>query len=192
MTNSLKLANIPHLIHTLPKNTSLYRGSKENNRGKEFVYFVHGDDGKDIVNREYLRDQGSKTREYKTLRELTLLKMDSVDTIKTILSILGENLISFKINKSGEIVLRNSEKERNNKVSKKICKLVEGIDGYITERMGTFHPEIMLCKTEDMLCKTEDILSEPKEYQGSVPPSAPKKPARKGTFTTPSTARILF
>lgn len=143
----------------VPKNFSLFRVNKTNGNmlGRNYSYFVFGDNAVNIVTKQYAKFEGNKIHEYKTSRPLTLLDMSDLNVIKFIMKRGNANVKNsvhrtFMI-KNGKVV-RNSNLTNDLAVSRFICTMFKDIDGYYAPPLekpnGThFHQEIMLCKPID-------------------------------------------
>ena len=127
--------------------------SSGNLMGRNYSYFVFGNNAVNIVTNQYAKYQGNNIHEYKISRPLTLLDMSDVGTIEFLMKMGNENVQkslqkTFRI-RNGQVI-RKSVLIHDIAVSKLICKL-KGIDGYyappLRQKYGNkkFHQEIMLC-----------------------------------------------
>ena len=141
------------------QNFSLFRVNKTNGNmlGRNYSYFVFGDDAINIVTKQYAKYEGNKIHEYKTSRPLALLDMSDPNVIDFIMR-RGNDAVKNSIQrtfmiKNGKVV-RNSNLTNDLAVSRFICTKFKTIDGYyapplIKSNETRFHQEIMLCKPID-------------------------------------------
>lgn len=168
-------------VVNISKNLPLFRvnSSDGNLMGRNYSYFVFGNDAVNIVTNQYANYQGNKVHEYKISKPLTLLDMSDVDTINHLMSIGNENVKkslekTFRI-RNGQVI-RKSVLSHDLAVSRLICSL-KGIDGYyappLRQKYGnkTFHQEIMLCLPANKV-----------NYVNSKVPFKPLKPPTRKTF----------
>jgi hypothetical protein len=193
---------------------NLFRANATNGKvtNRSYTYFVYGNNAKNIVTNEYAKVQGNKIHSYSTKKQLTLVDMSDVDSIKFLMD-KGNDNVKQSLKKAFRIVnnkvVRKSKLHHDLAVARLICRM--GIDGYIAPRLnkhrgGTFHPEIMLCYPENKvkLLKSETpfkSLNPPSKYSfGNVnyrfnnSPRAPKRtrsPVQQNVnmYTTPSPSK---
>lgn len=168
-------------VFNVSKNLPLFRvnSSSGNLMGRNYSYFVFGNDAVNIVTKQYANYEGNKIHEYKLSRPLTLLNMGDVDTIEFLMKIgnesVKESLKKTFIIKNGQVI-RKSMLSHDLAVARLICKL-KGIDGYyappLRQNYGnkTFHQEIMLCLPANKV-----------NYVKSETPFKPLKPLARKTF----------
>jgi hypothetical protein len=144
--------------------------------GRNYSYFVYGQDAVNIVTNQYANFEGNKIHEYITSRPLALLDMSDVNTIILLMNLARKQPnVQHSIAKSFRIlngkVIRKSKLEHDLALSRFICSK---FDGYYApplnkKRGGVFHQEIMLCLPHDKVTFISSM----------VPPKALKTQARK-------------
>ena len=148
-------------MRNLPKNTNLYRGSASPSVRNNLSYFIFGNQNVAVktASEQYATGFLNKVWQYKTNRNLKLVKLDNANSVKFLknlvknnTNLLGSFNRSFKVSNGN--VFRHSNKNDDEAVAKFLCTL--GYDGYITNAMrknknnnSKFHPEIVLCKPKD-------------------------------------------
>jgi len=171
-------------------------------RNPKFTYFIFGENAEQKVIDEYGKNSTRTLHKYETINPLNLLDMTKVSSInylkgqaydkREIIKAIEE---SFPIDhKRNNLVMRNSETDRDAIVSSFICSLGE-FDGYETEEMsktggGKFHREIMICNPRG---KLKLIESKPivaplpmKGKHGKKRPLTPPVVPLTNSFSTPS------
>ena len=149
-----------HNVVNFKKGQEIYRASKlPVVNSNKTSYFMFGSTGLNKVGNYYTKAEGTQVRTYITTKNLRLIKLSSVNSIKYLIDQtrnvnLKKNIInSFRIVNNIRVV-RNSETNRNRRVAEFICLL--GFDGYIANELnksngGNFHQELVLCDPYDKI-----------------------------------------
>ncbi len=189
----------------------LFRADTTNGKfekNPKFTYFIFGDNAEQKVIDEYGKNSTRTLHKYETKTPLNLLDMTKFSSIHYLIGqayndikIIKAIEESFPIENGKNMVMRNSETDRDAIVSSFICNLGE-FDGYEAEEMskkggGKFHREIMICNPRDklILIESKPIVAPPpmKGKHGKKRPLTPNSPQTPppvlsliNSFNTPS------
>jgi len=141
--------------------TALFRGDSYEYSNLEtdilegkFKYFLN--EPNDAVDEQY-----GVMHEFKTTKNVLLIRLDDKDTQKYLYEIADETIQNIlKRNFGYENNLRDTERNADAKMAEFLCNLQ--IDGYLTDTMnteagGSFHREIVICNPKDKLEYVKNI-----------------------------------